>query len=239
VNREKNTTDFYSPVEIKPAVFVREPIMDSRLLNPIERISEILFGLIMALSFTCAISVAEVNRIDVKQMLLGAIGCNIAWGIIDAIMYLMNGLAQRGRDVAILNFVRKTEEPEKAVKFIAETISPEIAEIIGTEGLEQIRKKIVSAAPETMRPRIFRKDLKMAFGIFLLVFGSTFPVAIPFALIKQVHLALRVSNLIAIILLFMGGWLLAKYGGYNKFRTGLYMALTGIGLVFLTITLGG
>jgi hypothetical protein len=94
----------------------------------------------MALSFTCAISVAEVNRIDVKEMLIGALGCNLAWGIIDAIMYLMNVWAQRGRDLAILDFVRKTQEPGKAIRYISETFSPELSEVVGQESLEQIRK---------------------------------------------------------------------------------------------------
>jgi len=208
-------------------------------LNPIERISEILFGLIMALSFTCAISVAETDRIGVKEMLIGAIGCNIAWGVIDAFMYVINLLAQRGRDLFILNFVRKSSEPEKAREYIAETFSPELLSVIKKDSLEQIRMEIVSANPGSMRPRIYWQDLKMALGIFLLVFLSTFPVSIPFAFIKDVHLALRISNGIAILLLFLSGWLLARYSGYKKFRTGFYMALIGIGMVFLTISLGG
>jgi VIT1/CCC1 family predicted Fe2+/Mn2+ transporter len=76
-------------------------------------------------------------------------------------------------------------------------------------------------------------------GIFLLVFISTFPVAIPFLIIRDVRLALRISNLVATILLFLGGWILARYSSYNKFRTGLTMALIGIVLVALTISLGG
>ena len=218
---------------------IREPVTDGRLLNPIERISEILFGLIMALSFTCAISVAEVNRIDVKEILIGALGCNLAWGIIDAIMYLMNVWAQRGRDLVILDFVRKTQEPERAIRYIEETFSPELAEVVGKESLEQIRKDIVSASPHLMRRRILGKDFKTALGIFLLVFLSIFPVAIPFALINKVHVAMRLSNGIAILLLFIGGRILAGYGGYNRFRTGFYLALIGVGMVFLTISLGG
>ncbi len=208
-------------------------------MNPIERISEILFGLIMALSFTCAISVTETDRIGVKEMLIGAIGCNIAWGVIDAFMYVINLLAQRGRDLSIFNFVRKTSEPEKAREYIAETLSPELVSLLKKDSLEQIRLEIISASPGSMRPRIYWLDLKMALAIFLLVFLSTFPIAIPFAFINKVHLALRISNGIAILLLFLGGWLLARYGGYRKFRTGFYMALIGIGMVFLTISLGG
>ena len=213
--------------------------MDSRLLNPIERISEILFGLIMALSFTCAISVAEVNRIEVKEILIGAIGCNLAWGIIDAVMYLMNLWAQRGRDLDILNFVRKTTDKDKAIGYISETLSPEMSEVLGRQSLEQIYKDISGSAPHAMRYRISWKDFKTALGIFLLVFVTTIPVALPFSLIQQVHVAMRFSNGIAILLLFIGGWVLARYGGFSKFRTGFFLALIGIGMVFLTIALGG
>jgi VIT1/CCC1 family predicted Fe2+/Mn2+ transporter len=217
----------------------REPVRNKRLLDPIERISEILFGLIMALSFTCAISVAETDRIGVKEMLIGAIGCNIAWGVIDAFMYLINALIQRGRDISILNFVRNTTESEKAQEYIAETFSPELLAVIKKESLEHIREDIIGADPDKIRPRILKNDFTTALGIFLLVFISTFPIAIPFTFIRNVRLALRVSNGIAILLLFLGGWLLARYGGYKKLRTGLLMALIGVGLVFLTISLGG
>ncbi len=224
---------------IKPGEEVKEPFSENRLINPIERISEILFGLIMALSFTCALSVAEAARADVKEMLIAAVGCNIAWGAIDAIMYLMIQIAQRGRDIAILNYVRNTKNEEKAREFLVETISPEIAGFMEEQTLEKIRLEIIHTAPKISRSGVFGKDLKTALGVFLLVFVSTIPVAIPFALLKNVQVALRVSNGIAIILLFIGGWILARYCSYNKFRTGMYLALVGIGMVFLTISLGG
>ena len=218
---------------------MKEPVRNTRLLNPIERVSEILFGLIMALSFTCAISLVDATRLGLKEMLLGAIGCNIAWGLVDAVMFLMNVLAQKGRDTAILNFVRESKAPQKALEFIEETLSTEVAAVITARSLEQIRLDIVASAPASKRAGLSKNDLKMALGIFLLVFISTFPVAIPFLFIHDVRLALRISNTVATILLFLGGWILARYGGYNKFRTGLYMALIGIILVVITISLGG
>ena len=223
----------------KTGELVKEPFTENRLMSPIERVSEILFGLIMALSFTCALSITETDGIEVKQMLYGAIGCNIAWGVIDAIMYLMIELSQRGRNIAILNYVRNTRDDEKAREFIVETLSPEIAAVMGNQSLESIRRDIIQTGSKITRSKISGRDLKMALGIFLLVFLSTFPVALPFALIHDVRLALRISNGIAIILLFIGGWVLARYSSYNKFRTGLYLALLGIGMVFLTISLGG
>ena len=67
-----------------------------RILEPVERLSEILFGLIMALTFTGSLSVATAERADVRELLVGAIGCNVAWGLIDGIMYLMGCLNDRG-----------------------------------------------------------------------------------------------------------------------------------------------
>ena len=53
-----------------------------RVLTPNERISEVLFGLIMVLTFTGSLSVAEAGREDIRTMLIGALGCNLAWGLI-------------------------------------------------------------------------------------------------------------------------------------------------------------
>ena len=49
------------------------------LLEPLDRISEILFGLIMVLTVTGSFSVLAANRRDVRNMLLVALGCNVAW----------------------------------------------------------------------------------------------------------------------------------------------------------------
>ena len=60
-----------------------------RVLEPYDRISEVLFGVIMVLTCTGSLSVAGADRAEVRTMLIGALGCNLAWGIIDAALYLM------------------------------------------------------------------------------------------------------------------------------------------------------
>src|SRR5262245_15177788 len=86
------------------------PEKSKRLLDPVERVSEILFGLIMALTFTLTISVVEADNKEVRSMLTAALSCNIAWGIVDAVMFTLASLAARGHDRMILDFVRKTSE---------------------------------------------------------------------------------------------------------------------------------
>src|SRR6478609_9260024 len=86
----------------------------NRVLDPLERFSEIVFGLVMVLSFTCAISVAEIGREDVRAMLIGAIGCNLAWGIIDAAFYLIACLTEAGRSATLLRGVQQSTDPTQA-----------------------------------------------------------------------------------------------------------------------------
>src|ERR1041385_7390468 len=92
-----------------------DPIKSSKhVLEPSERISEVLFGLIMVLTFTGSLSVAEAGREDVRVMLIGALGCNFAWGIIDGVLYLMGSLAEKGRKLLTLQSIRKATDPQKA-----------------------------------------------------------------------------------------------------------------------------
>jgi hypothetical protein len=85
-----------------------------RVLDPIERISEFLFGLIMVLTLTSSLNVSRVNRGSVRDMLLEALGCNVAWGIIDAFFYLLNSVGQRGQGADMLGRLRRTVDPREA-----------------------------------------------------------------------------------------------------------------------------
>lgn len=49
-----------------------------RVLDPMERISETLFGLIMALTLYLHPGRATADSIKVQTMLFGALGCNLA-----------------------------------------------------------------------------------------------------------------------------------------------------------------
>src|SRR5207248_4575004 len=89
-------------------------------LDPMERISEVLFALIMVLTFTCSFSVADAGREQVRTMLLGALGCNLAWGIIDAVFYLMACFSKRGRGLLTLGALRQVSSPAEAHQIIAQ-----------------------------------------------------------------------------------------------------------------------
>jgi len=71
----------------------------ARYLDPASHMGEILFGLIMTLTFTLAagIVIQEEGREGAREMLIGILGCNLAWGIIDGVLYVLGQVFERGR----------------------------------------------------------------------------------------------------------------------------------------------
>src|SRR5262249_44730367 len=210
-----------------------------RVLDPIERISEVLFGLIMVLTFTCSFSVAESGRSEVRTMLLAALGCNIAWGIIDAIMYLMGCLAERARSLATLRGVRAENNAEKAQRLIAKALPPGVAASLGPAELEGIRLGLMKLPEPPAHPRLSKRDWVGAISVFILVVLSTCPVVLPFAFMQNVMSAQRVSNGIAVVLLFLTGYSFGRCTGYHPRAMGVSMVILGSVLVGITILLGG
>jgi VIT1/CCC1 family predicted Fe2+/Mn2+ transporter len=210
-----------------------------RPLDPVDRVAEVLFGLIMVLTFTGSLSVAEAGRDDVRAMLVGALGCNLAWGIIDAILYLMGCLAERSRRLMTVRAVRAAESPERGRALLADALPSEIASIVEPAELEGIRARLARLPEPPARAHMAKDDWIGAAAVFLLVFLSTFPVVIPFIFMREATPALRVSNAVAVAMLFMTGYTYGRLTGYRPVRMGISMVVLGMVLVGITMALGG
>src|SRR5512143_3834715 len=148
-----------------------EPFQSSkRWLEPNERVSEVLFGLIMVLTFTGSLSIAQAGREDIRTMLIGALGCNLAWGIIDGVLYLMGCLAEKSKGLLTLRAVRKATDPQKAQRLVAEALPPLLAPILQPAELETMRQRLKDLPEPPERARLRRNEWLGALGVFLLVF---------------------------------------------------------------------
>ena len=214
------------------------PATPAPVLSPIDRVSGVIFGLIMALTFTGTLSVATADRNEVRDMLIGALGCNIAWGLVDAVMYLLATLTERRRNLALLRQVRSRPGGNRAHELIADALPPVIASTMDPAELDVIRTRL-EALPEPPPAALSLGDFRAALGVFLLVFLATLPVALPFAVIHEAHRALRVSNGIALVMLFAGGYYLGRHAEAHPLRTGVATLAVGVLLVWATIALGG
>ncbi len=204
-----------------------------------ERISEVLFGLIMVLTYTGSLSVATADRAQIRTMLIGALGCNLAWGLIDGGMYLMACLNERGRKLLALRTVRNANDLAVARRTIADELPPLLASLLPQEELELMRQKLRQLPEPSVYPKLTMRDGLGAVGVCLLVFLSTFPVVIPFMLFNDARLALRISNCVAIVLLFLCGCAFGRCTGLRPWAVGVSMVAVGGALVAVAIALGG
>jgi hypothetical protein len=198
-----------------------------------------IFGLIMALTFTCAVSVVSSTRNDVMMMLVAALSCNVAWGLVDGAMYVLAEIVTRQRKRSLAEAIAGAPPPE-ARRMLLENMPDGAERVFSPEDLDRLVKGVraLPVAPHSMVPN--GADLRGAIAIFLLVFLSTLPVALPFLLIREVSVALRTSNAIAITLLFLVGTALGRYMNWRRpWAVGLAVALFGVLLVAITIALGG
>jgi hypothetical protein len=210
-----------------------------RVLEPNERIAEVLFGLIMVLTFTGSLSVAEAGRDDVRTMLIGALGCNLAWGIIDGVLYLMDCLAEKGRNLMTYRAVRHTSDPKQAQRLIAEALPSVVASVMQSTELEAIQLRLRKLPEPHHHARLSGSDWRRAVGVFLFVFLSTFPVAVPFIFMQNARTAMRASNAIAVGMLFLAGVAYGRCVGWSPWGCGISMVVLGLVLVAITIALGG
>jgi|SRR5262245_27853382 len=210
-----------------------------RLLDPIERISEILFGLVMVLTITCSFSVGGGGRTEVHQMLIGALGCNIAWGAIDAVLYWLACFHAHGQKIITLRAAQDSENPERAYRVIADALPPLLASITTSAEFEVIRQRLQKSPGPPDRPRLTKQEWLAGLGVFVLVVVATLPVVLPFIFIHDPSRALRISNGIAVLLLFLTGYVYGHHTGHRPLTSGLIMTIIGGAMVGLTIALGG
>jgi VIT1/CCC1 family predicted Fe2+/Mn2+ transporter len=206
-------------------------------LDPADRASEILFGLIMVLTFTLSLGVTEAGRADVRAVLLGALGCNLAWGIIDAVLYVMGARAERALGASSIRAVRAADD-DAAHAIIASHLPPAVVPALTRADLERIRLHLITLPEEALQVRLGKADYLGAVGVFLLVTLCLVPVAFPFFFIDDVAVALRISNAVALVLLFLTGFTFGRYVG-QPWRVGLSMVAVGIVMVGIAMALGG
>jgi hypothetical protein len=209
----------------------------ARVLDPVSRTTEVLFGLVMVLTFTATFNVSEAGRQDVRLMLVAAVGCGLAWALIDAAMYLLSVRAERALGKRAYEGLR-AGSPAEARRILEDALPPFVAEALEDHDLDTIRARLLALDPRPVPLTLTHDDYLGALAIFLLVLFATLPMAVPFVLISDPGRALWVSHAIAITLLFLTGYALGRHWG-QALRVGLGMIAVGVVLVATAVALGG
>ncbi|CAN7342081.1 MULTISPECIES: VIT1/CCC1 transporter family protein [Ensifer] len=209
-----------------------------RILDPIDRLSEIIFGLLMALSFTGTMSAAVGGGEKVNAVLVAAFGCNLAWGIVDGVMHVVTTAVERVRRRGLVDALQR-EPLDRARQIFLDNLPDDIRLVSAQSEIEALLLRVRALPSNGQHSVVTGGDLKAALAIFALVVISTLPPSIPFLFIEQIDVAMRVSNAIALIMLFIVGARLGSYMGRSPWPMAFAMAAIGAVLVAVTIALGG
>jgi VIT1/CCC1 family predicted Fe2+/Mn2+ transporter len=213
-----------------------------RYLEPADRLNEILFGLIMVLTFTLTAGIAIEDGPEARRELLAAtLGCNVAWGIIDGAMFVMGALLERSRRVRTLASVQRARDEAAALAEIDRVLENTVFSVATDEERARLGRAVYGVArrlpPERTRMRV--EDLCGAIASGLLVMVSTVPAVFPFLLIDDARRALRVSNFLLVGLLFGVGYAWGREAHASPWRAGFVFLVAGLALVATAIALGG
>jgi hypothetical protein len=215
----------------------------ARHLNPADRLEEILCGLIMVLDFTLIAGfTAGTGRQAVHHLLFAALGCNIAWGVIDGALYIMGSLTVRLQRRRFLSDLRKATDHDAAFSALSRQLDPLFEPEITAEDRIRICNLLLPLMSQIKLPPagVIRDDFWGMIAIFWIDFTSVIPAIIPFLIFEhEPRFALRVSNALLLALLFIAGLMWGKYNRVSPYLTGLCTMLAGLVLVGVAIALGG
>ena len=216
-----------------------EPERREPILNTVDRVCEICFGLFMALTFVGAVKAVTAGEDEGYKMFFAALGCNLAWGLADAVMYLVRTLADRGQRLKLATTVQQERDQALAVRALRHALPDTLETLVEDADLERIRARLAAATTLPPRANFVSADFVGALGIFVLVVLGTFPVALPFLIVKDVTTALIASRVLTLAILFIAGFALGRYTGAGAMKAGFVLVALGVLLTMAIIKLGG
>jgi VIT family len=214
-----------------------------RHLDPGEALSEVLLGLIMALTFTLGARVfAADERLETHELVVAIVGCNMAWGVIDATFFILNSLFYRSRHARFFRILKNTRSETEALAEVEEEFGLEDEPLAAhPEDLARLYQSLLTLSTRATPARkgLRRQDFIAAAIVFVLVSATAIPGVIPLLLLADSNLALHISNWVLILLLFVVGCWWGRYTDASPWRVGLSAMLLGMFLVLVAVVLGG
>lgn len=233
----------------RPRTTSRESFL-GRLLDPIDRLSETIYSILILLTFTLAFGIVRIGANDgqpvgeeyANELLIAALGATVAWGVIDGVMHVLMEVFQRGERHRLLRQVQSATTEQEGVDVIAEELDYILDPIIDESERQALYRGVLQHLQDGQpRPIGFkREDFAGALGCVVVAIIAVLPSLVPLVVLRHDYaLAIRVSNIVSFIVLFYSGYQWGKYTGSNPWRTGLVLVAVGVIMVAVAIPLGG
>jgi len=211
-----------------------------RYLDHASRLGEILFGLIMALGIIGAVRLG-MDDLSNRSMFIAILGCNLAWAVVDGVMFVLVSLFDKGRRHRIAREIQGTPSDEKALEMIQRELGRDLDALASPEALKQfygeVLRRIRTAGP--LKVSLTKEEILGGVASMVVILLATAPILIPYLVVPKPLLAVRLSELIAVGLLFLLGTWWGRTVGAQPLKVGFFLTLIGGILVGVTILLGG
>jgi VIT1/CCC1 family predicted Fe2+/Mn2+ transporter len=212
-----------------------------RHLDPASRLGEVVFGMIMTLCFTGAVRLG-LEEADSRALFVDILGCNLAWAVVDAVLYVIAEVFERGRKFRLAREVTGTTSEDAALARIGAELDGPLLALTSEEERVQLHRWVLAALRRSIPEGgagLRAQDLLGGLAVALTLLLATFPVVVPFLLVKDPSVAVRASNLVALGMLFLLGVRWGQTVAGRPLRYGAGLTAVGLVLVLITIGLGG
>ena len=213
-----------------------------RYLDPSDSLLEVLFGLVMAFTMTAGARLLfNAQEFSVVELAIGLLGCNVAWGIIDAAFYLLGSLFNRNRRALFVQKLQAAADEREALTMIEDEFGLSNEPPLSAKGRADLHRTLLKALQQagTGRARLRGEDFIAAGLIAALVSVTALPGLAALAVISDGLGALRIANFAQLGLLFVIGYGWAQYSGANPWHAGSTISVVGVLLILIAVALGG
>jgi VIT1/CCC1 family predicted Fe2+/Mn2+ transporter len=221
-----------------------------RWLDPIDRLAETIFSILILLTFTLAFRIIRLGDDPTQpipssylnELLVGAAGATLAWGIIDGIMYALLSMFERGEQERLVRRLHAAVTEEEGIQVVADELDYLLAPLSGEQPRRYLYRDVLENAltrrPQTVR--LSQQDIAGGLSSVVVAMIAVLPSYVPLLLFHDnPAFAIRASNVISFAVLFVAGYQWGKYTGTNPWSTGSMLAGFAALMVLIAIPLGG
>lgn len=204
-----------------------------------------MFGLIMAMTVIGAARVALLSgdeEVTGRVIISAALGCNIAWGLVDAIMYVFTELFDRGKYLGLVAKIKNCKDEETAIPIINKEIDSIILDSLSDDERKRVCSDVFKSVSriEPKAARVTRDDIMGAIVCFLFTFATAFITVVPFYIRPwSLMIKMWLSRGISFAMLFGIGYVYGKYTNRSKIKTAIGMVVIGLVINIVILLLGG
>lgn len=220
----------------------------SHLLDPIDRLTETIYSVLILLTFTLAFRIFHLEAAEpvsveyVTDLFAGALLATITWGVIDGIVYVLTSVLERGKKHRLLWHIQAADSREEAAEAVAGELGfilePITSDTQRTELYHDILDHLRDSEAQPIRLK--REDFTGALACVFVAVIAVLPALLPFIIVRNdPALAIRLSNVGSFAVLFYAGYEWGKYTEINPWKTGLGLVAVGMLLAAIAIPFGG